>query len=171
MPCLTLLPPTTSSPTSPPSATSGRHQIDALPSQPSRSARRTLVRLKCRPHRVGRHQMRKTPLLYVARIVHCPCPLPLAIWTPSYLGKDTAGYSIAQVPSYAFAISFRFRRVRSPFFSFPIRFRPHHRARLLVSHPPPSARSSSRSRPRIQLNFESSDFMTPHRLCRWRHLF
>ena len=53
-------------------------------------------RIKHRPCRIGRHQKRKTPLLYIARIAHRPSPLPIEVWTSSRFRRNAVGYGFAQ---------------------------------------------------------------------------
>ena len=122
-----------------PPATPDRHWIDTFPF----AAKSTCLshpknhrpRLKHRPHRIGRHQKRKTPLLYVARVVHRPCPSPLEVWTSSWFRRFTAGYSFAQVPHMLLSFLFCFRRSVLHFPNFPICIRSCFRACSLVSHP------------------------------------
>ena len=49
-------------------------------------------RLKRRPRRLGRHQKRKTPLLFVARVVHRPWPSSLEVWTSSRFRRIIADH-------------------------------------------------------------------------------
>ena len=107
-----------------------RSQVD-LPVAPQNHR----PRLKHRPHRIGRYQKRKTPLLYVARVAHRPCPSPLEVWTSSRFGRFTTGLSFAQVPSTPLLFLFCFRRSVLHFPNFPICIRSYFRARGLVSHP------------------------------------
>ena len=120
------------------------------PSQSSRSARRTpkpSAQDQASPHRIGRHQKHKTPLLFVARVAHRPWPSSLEVWTSSRFRRIAARFGIAQVKCTLLLFLFCFRRSALHSLAFPIRLRPCYRARRLVSHPPTSARSSPRSRP------------------------
>ena len=97
------------------------------PSQSSRSARRTpkpLARLKRCPRRIGRHQKRKTPLLFVARIAHRPWPSPLKVWTLSRFRRIAAGYGIAQDIHMLLLFPFCFRCSALHSLAFPICLRP-----------------------------------------------
>ena len=126
-----------------PSAFAARHPRSSLDRHlPLRSQVDLLVapqnhrtRLKHRPRRIGRHQKRKTRLLYVARVAHRPCPSPLEVWTSSRFRRFTAGYGFAQVPCTLLSFLFCFRRSVRHFPNFPICIRSCFRACSLVSHP------------------------------------
>ena len=102
--------------------------LTLFPLQPSRLVCRTpnlLAQDQPSPHRIGRHQNRKTPLLYVAHVTHCPWPSSLEAWTLSQFRRISAGYGFAQVNSYAlFDILFCFGRSALHSLAFPIRPRP-----------------------------------------------
>ena len=104
-------------------------------------------RLKRCPRRIGRHQKRKTLLLFVARIAHRPWPSPLKVWTLSRFRRIAAGYGIAQDIRMLLLFPFCFRCSALHSLAFPICLRPCYRARHLISHPPTSAQSSPLSRP------------------------
>ena len=70
------------------------------PSQSSRSARRTpkpSAQDQASPHRIGRHQKRKTLLLFVARVAHRPWPSSLEVWTSSRFRRIAAEFSLRTV--------------------------------------------------------------------------
>ena len=81
------------------------------PSQPSRLGRRTpkpSAQAQASPPSHRPTSKRKTPLLYVARVAHRPCPSPLEVGTSSRFRRIAAGYGIAQAHSYAFVIPLLF---------------------------------------------------------------
>ena len=86
-----------------------------LPITPQNRWPRIIHRLHC----IGRHQKSKTPLLYIACIAHCPCPLPLEVWTSSRFRRRAAGYGFTQVPRTLLVFFFCFRHSTLHFLASP----------------------------------------------------